>query len=135
MKLKVVSDIHLEFIGARAALPDICDNTDAIGLLGDIGNPLKPEYREFLWEMSDRFGQVFVVAGNHEYYANEVSLTNRLIESICAQRDNLHFLNASSVKWGDFLVLGATLWAYAPPEHRAAIEAASTDHHKIISRI
>ena len=133
--LKIISDIHLEFHGAREALPNIVPNTDAIGLLGDIGNPLKPAYAEFLFEMSDKFSQVFVIAGNHEYYANEFSFTNMLIEQICNKRENLHFLNNTSFDWGNIRVLGGTLWSNAPKELYDEIKISSTDHAKIITHI
>ena len=133
MKLKIISDIHLEFIGAKSSLPEIEGNTDAIGLLGDIGNPLKKEYREFLLEMSERFQHVFVISGNHEYYANKFSITNSLIEEICSQRDNIHFLNNTSVDVLGFRFLGTTLWSTAPVDYQKEIESASTDHKKIIT--
>lgn len=136
MKLKIISDIHLEFPGARDALPEIVVNTDAIGLLGDIGNPLKQAYTDFLLEMSDKFSHVFVVPGNHEYYANEFQLTNQLIEKICAKRENIHCLNKATFDWGDeFRVIGTTLWSTAPEEYRDEIQSASTDHKKIITQI
>ena len=68
--IQVYSDLHLEFNGARAALPPIKPCAPVVALLGDIGIPSMPSYEEFILEMSDMFKQVLVVSGNHEYYSN-----------------------------------------------------------------
>ena len=68
--IQVYSDLHLEFKGARAALPPIIPRAPVVALLGDIGIPSLPSYEEFIFEMSDIFKQVLVVSGNHEYYSN-----------------------------------------------------------------
>lgn len=117
VRFQLVSDLHLEFPGCLDKLPHIPVNAPILCLLGDIGYPNKANYRAYLLEQADRFEHVLVVAGNHEYYNQEsVQHADRLIDEICAERDNLHYLNKRSVRVGDVLFLGCTLWPYIPPE-------------------
>src|SRR3990167_1304702 len=136
--IKIISDIHLEFTGALDSLPEIVPNTKVLALLGDIGNPLKPAYKQFLYSMCDKFSHVIVVAGNHEYYANEYNFTNQLIADICKERENLHFLQKSALEIDDLpdiRILGTTMWSYSPPEFEECIQSSSTDHSKIITQL
>ncbi len=47
----------------------ITPSAPILGLLGDIGNPALPAYRDFLYHQATRFKLVLVLAGNHEYYS------------------------------------------------------------------
>lgn len=47
----------------------ITPSAPILGLLGDIGNPALPTYRDFLYHQATRFKLVLVLAGNHEYYS------------------------------------------------------------------
>eukprot|EP00456_Euglypha_rotunda_P046557 TRINITY_DN37051_c0_g2_i1.p1 TRINITY_DN37051_c0_g2~~TRINITY_DN37051_c0_g2_i1.p1 ORF type:complete len:122 (+),score=4.54 TRINITY_DN37051_c0_g2_i1:76-441(+) len=99
MRLQILSDLHLEFGDAYEKLPFIPVKAPILCLLGDIGYPSDECYRKFLLEQADRFWKVVVVAGNHEYYTSpSVEHTNALISQICSLRDNLHFLNNSTLR-------------------------------------
>lgn len=80
-KLRVyyVSDVHLELRKKipRDILEKVTGGDDAhslsrsvIVLAGDIGNPFQPIYRAFLDKCAKMFWHVFVIAGNHEFYAH-----------------------------------------------------------------
>lgn len=64
MKFQIVSDIHLEFISDFKIEPK-CEN---LILAGDIGHPHDIDYKFFINCCSDKFKNVFLILGNHEFY-------------------------------------------------------------------
>ena len=75
MKLRYLSDIHLEFIKPKKLkkiMNKIKPNNDEIYVLaGDIGYPYSGNYLKFMDYINKSFKKTFVVAGNHEYYNND----------------------------------------------------------------
>ena len=71
--IQIVSDLHLEFLAGRRKDGDldelITPTAPILALLGDIGSPLQPIYRDFLLMQAQRFKAVLVLSGNHEYYS------------------------------------------------------------------
>lgn len=66
MKFIYVSDIHLEF---RKSMPTLYgDKNDNIFLLGDIGIIDTDIYIDFLKHCCEKYLNVFVIFGNHEFY-------------------------------------------------------------------
>jgi len=129
---QLASDIHLEFSGTYEILPKIPVLASALALLGDIGYPNKKIYKQFLLEQASRFEHVLVIAGNHEYYNQEnVDKANQDIEDICSEKDNLHFLNKSSVEIGNIVFLGCTLWPRIPEEYLQAVSYMCNDYRAI----
>jgi metallophosphoesterase superfamily enzyme len=63
--LAVLSDIHLEF-APHFALGDPIATW--LALVGDLGYPGSPQYSSLLKQAAQTYEQVFVVAGNHEFY-------------------------------------------------------------------
>ena len=93
-----------------------------IALLGDIGNPFHQNYRDFLSYTSDRWENVFLLAGNHEYWKEKYNYydVNDKIEEVCSLFDNVTFLNnkRASFSFGsslEYLILGTTLWSHILP--------------------
>lgn len=117
--IRIVSDIHLERQGQYNVLKKFMtgsiERPKYLALLGDIGDPSKQEYRNFLYEQSDNYEQVFVLSGNHEYYFKIFQDTNELIHNICDKRSNLNFLNNDKFKIDDgeksVNIIGSTLWS------------------------
>lgn len=69
MQIQYISDIHLETRKHSVQFKDILDPiAPYLVLAGDIGNPLTPNYEEFLKYCSDNFKLIFYVLGNHEFY-------------------------------------------------------------------
>lgn len=108
MKVQILSDIHLEFLNGF----EFPQTAPILALLGDIGNPGKRSYVDFLQRQADRFDKVFVVCGNHECYGRSVPEAYNLIQDICNHRPNLIFLNQTVYDLDDdHVVLGTTLWS------------------------
>jgi Icc-related predicted phosphoesterase len=117
MKIKVVSDLHLEF----------CDifinndsNADVLILSGDImvaSKVHKPEseygirFRDFLKRCSFQFPHVLYVAGNHEFYSDGKWFQSiEDLRSACAVHENVYFLERDTKIIDDVVFVGGTLW-------------------------
>lgn len=80
MYFHVFSDIHLEFCNHYSMKKhiniknrydyDYHDEKDEINLIlaGDIGYPERKEYKNFIKSCSSLYDNVFIIAGNHEFY-------------------------------------------------------------------
>jgi hypothetical protein len=115
MKVKVVSDLHLECCENGYGVPNL-GSGDVLILGGDIlcarhfktnGN-LHQVYKDFLQKCVDNFDEVLYVLGNHCYYGyNYEGTWNVLKEHI---PPSIHLLENDYVKIKDVVFLGATLW-------------------------
>lgn len=127
MKIKVVSDIHLEFSDI-----DVPNNgCDVLILSGDImvanvlhefpadfsDTEIRSKYhaqailfRNFLRYCSEDFPHVIYIAGNHEFYNGKFYGGLDTLREECAQFANVHFLEDSSVTIDDTIFVGGTLW-------------------------
>jgi UDP-2,3-diacylglucosamine pyrophosphatase LpxH len=127
MDIQYISDIHLEFHDKHnkgALQPDMFVKPAApyLALVGDIGIPDLQSYKVFLEWCSQNWKQVFLVAGNHEYYnvrcdiKTDIETKEKKIQDICETLPNVSFLNCSSVylKEYNLRILGCTLWSYIP---------------------
>jgi predicted phosphodiesterase len=102
MKLRVYSDIHLEFAPFSPPAMD----ADAIVLAGDIGEGLSGlEWARKRFPSSE----ILYVAGNHEFYGARLP---DAINDLAAEAETLgiHFLENRSAVVGGVRFLGATLW-------------------------
>ena len=103
MKVKYMSDLHLEF-GPLDVDPDN-EGIDVLILAGDINIKHRVEW---INEQASRFEHVIYVTGNHEYYKSNISNADAYIEEDLDPR--VHFLQDSSVKIEDTWFHGTTLW-------------------------
>jgi predicted phosphodiesterase len=110
MKIKLISDLHLEF-GVEYENADFlnADNADVLVLAGDItvGVDRVCAVLEFC---SHRFPQTIYVPGNHEYYRNNICDFNKELMDRSQRFSNVHVLNPGFVSIKDVLFVGATLW-------------------------
>ena len=128
LKIQILSDIHLEFLSWF----DFPKTAPILALLGDIGNPGKKSYAEFLQRQADRFDKVFVVCGNHECYGKSVPETYSLIQDICNEKPNMIFLNQTVHDLDvDHVVLGTTLWSKVLDHQRRSVEGNVSDFKAI----
>jgi hypothetical protein len=133
MKIKLVSDLHLEFSDV-----DIPNNgCDLLILSGDIliaqdlhdhprqswveskqylwkdGN-MRPElsdrFRDFLDRCSKNFPHVIYVAGNHEFYHGKWYATLDYLREECSHWPNVYFLEKDVKVIDGIPFLGCTLW-------------------------
>jgi predicted phosphohydrolase len=111
--LQYISDIHLEY---SVGFPKIPVKGETLALLGDIGNPFRDNYREFLKYASSNWDSVFLLTGNHEYWNLQKDKYNRndvdnKIRDIITQFPNITFLNNNKYEFSNYTILGTTLWS------------------------
>jgi len=114
MRIRVMSDLHLEFWPFEPKRMD----ADAVVLAGDIAEGVNGLYwaREAFPDH-----ELIYVAGNHEFYGNR--LPDAISElSMRAQSLGIHFLEQGSTVLGGVRFLGTTLWT------DYAIYAANDEH-------
>lgn len=118
MKIKIVSDLHLEFSDIEIQNNEDCD---VLILAGDIlvASKLdKPEseygirFRSFLKKASEAFPHVIYVAGNHEFYDSGrfFQTIDDLREHCSLNYNNVYFLERDTKIIDDVVFVGGTLW-------------------------
>jgi Calcineurin-like phosphoesterase len=113
MKIKVWSDLHLEFrefLFDHIHLEHPDDKETTLLLAGDIslGTTAKP----FVEEMCKHFKHVLMIHGNHEYYHQDFSITIRDWKNweLNMAPKNFHFLYNDWRVLDDVRFLGGTMW-------------------------
>lgn len=109
MKIKMMSDIHLEFCSLEVKE----DDADVVVLAGDIFTPWrKPERAVDFFESIRRFKDVIYIMGNHEHYHGRFKQTydeiNEFLQTGCY--NNVHFLENDFVEIDGYRFIGCTLW-------------------------
>jgi DNA repair exonuclease SbcCD nuclease subunit len=136
MKIKLVSDLHLEFSDINITNND---NADVLILGGDImvaqdlhdhpepantadqaaianGTGLgrrqqaAQRFRDFLKRCSFSFPHVVYIAGNHEFYNGKFFASIDYLRNECARYPNIYFLEQDTKVIDDVTFIGATLW-------------------------
>lgn len=110
MKLRIVSDLHLEF--GSFILPTIADEGSThLILAGDIFLGEKHWMPvPFFEDITERFAQIILIAGNHEFYEGVFPDTLRTIRSIVRDFPNIAFLEKETLIIGNVAFVGATMW-------------------------
>jgi len=132
MRIKVVSDLHLEFSDVN--IPNN-EDIDVLILSGDImiaqdlhehpsvtpTDHLNIEelgarqraalrFRDFLSRCSFQYPHVIYVAGNHEFYHGHFHKSIQHLRDECARYPNVYFLEQDVKVIDDITFVGATLW-------------------------
>jgi Icc-related predicted phosphoesterase len=115
MKIKVVSDLHLECCEHGHGIPDL-GKGEVLILGGDIlcarhfkkNGPLNRIYSDFLNKCVQNFDEVLYLAGNHEAYGYNYEGTWDVLAEHLPK--GIHILENDFVKIKDWVFLGATLW-------------------------
>jgi Icc-related predicted phosphoesterase len=133
MKIKIVSDLHLEFSDINIRNDEGCDVlilsgdiciADVIDNRFDDFNPYSPgaiaelstkslqakRFLDFFKRVSFQFPNVVYVAGNHEFYHGKWEKTLAILRNMCAKFDNVYFLESDQVYIDDVTFIGGTLW-------------------------
>lgn len=115
MKVKVVSDLHLECCEFEHELPDL-GGGEILILGGDIlcarhfktnGNFHK-NYKKFLARCSDNFDTILYIAGNHEAYGYNYEGSWNVLKEQLSPR--ILLLEDDYVKIKDWVFIGSTFW-------------------------
>ena len=134
MKIKVVSDLHLEFSDVN--IPND-ENCDVLILSGDImtaedlhdhpessygmysnvnldnlgrRQAVALRFRDFLKRVSFQFPHVVYIAGNHEFYHGRWDASLDHLREECAKFTNVYFLERDMKVIDDIVFVGGTLW-------------------------
>jgi len=134
MKIKLVSDLHLEFSdinitndqnydvlilgGDIMIAADLHDhpvfdfNPYGHGAFADLGRKQQrvATFRDFMKRCAFQFPHVVYVAGNHEFYNGKWIQGLATLRDECGKYPNVHFLECDSVKIDDVTFIGGTLW-------------------------
>lgn len=104
MRLRVLSDLHLEHFEEGRELPDV--PADAVVLAGDIHR-----HAEGLGWAAERFAglPILYVPGNHEFYGACMPLLRQALAAE-AERLGIHLLDNRSLTLGGVRFHGTTLW-------------------------
>lgn len=134
MKIKVVSDLHLEFSDINIKNDEGCDVLILSGdimiaqdlhdhphmdygmysniNLADLGRRQATalRFRDFLKRCSFQFPHVVYVAGNHEFYHGKWHQSLKVLSNECSKYPNIYFLEQGYKKIDDVIFVGGTLW-------------------------
>jgi len=114
--LQITSDLHLEFVNDVSLSTYLTPSAPALAILGDLGWPTKPNFKQFLKQASHAYEYVFYVAGNHEYYCGlPMHDVNDQINTTVSEFDNVYYLNNDGIIIQNHItLLGTTLWTKIP---------------------
>jgi len=112
MKIRLLSDLHLEFSQYRFAhlwTPSEEDKEQTLILAGDIGKGMGG--REFIEELCKHFRDVIRICGNHEFYDNDFdAVIKGWTEFEYDGPKNFHFLHNDWRILDGVRFLGGTMW-------------------------
>jgi predicted phosphodiesterase len=114
MKIKILSDLHLEHYVACQVYP--VDSGDILILAGDIlcakhlktNGYIQEVYKRFLDDCSKNYNQVLYVFGNHEFYGYNYEGTKKKIKENLPH--NFHLLDNDTITINNWNFIGFTLW-------------------------
>lgn len=134
MKIKLVSDLHLEFSDINVTNNDKCDvlilggdimiaedlhdhpgfdfNPYSHGAFADLGRKQQrvARFRDFLKRCAFQFPHVIYIAGNHEFYNGKFHKGIQYLRDECARFPNIYFLERDMKIIDDVVFVGGTLW-------------------------
>ena len=126
MKIKLLSDLHHEWMKKpkiRAQNYFQNNGEDVLVLAGDIASGSTNVMNSIKLFKNAGWEKIIYVAGNHEYYGNNMIGFNSGLASKLEGVDNVHFLNPGKVVIGDTTFIGGTLWTNFRNSPGAAISA------------
>jgi len=115
MKIRLLSDLHLETHrhSKDRSLFHLKgmdkERKQILCLLGDIDTKLNMV--SFIKRIHKRFKAVIIVAGNHEFYNQEVIYLYSELKKQLEMMENVYFLQDDKVIIDDVVFIGSTLWS------------------------
>jgi len=144
-QIQYASDLHLEHHDRKNEgyiIPSMFLKPSApyLALCGDIGNPDLMAYEALLAWCSKSWKEVFVVAGNHEFYnyrsetPSDIQTRLQTMREICSHYKNVHFLECESyfLPEQNLRILGCTLWSDTSSGDQKAILRYMNDARNIL---
>jgi predicted phosphodiesterase len=134
IKIQYISDLHLErsLNSSYFSQYPIEKKGDILILAGDITKYSSLYYSDpFFDDISEKFDQVFMIPGNHEYYdIQHLWLINKsfINEKI---RDNVTLLNNQTIVYKDIYFIFSTLWSHISPDKEFVIRDSVADYNHI----
>jgi len=134
MKIKLVSDLHLEFSDINIKNDENCDvlilggdimiaadlhehpafdfNPYSHGAFADLGRRQQRvvRFRDFLKRCSFQFPHVIYIMGNHEFYNGRFYASIDHMREECAKFPNIYMLEDNTKVIDDVTFIGGTLW-------------------------
>lgn len=133
MKLRILSDLHIEFHPFSIPTTDH-DKETVLILAGDIGVIYRrDELQAFLRTAANQFRAVIYVLGNHEFYRGIWPDAMAALRD-WALPDNVYVLERQWVRIDDIIFVGATLWTDFDDGDKHVMQAAErtlNDFHYI----
>lgn len=125
------SDLHLEF-GCDDFSQIIEPVADILILAGDIGYPHEQIYKDFLIWCKEKFEEVILVPGNHEYYGRSINSVGKKLDKLDGTT-GMKLLDNSLMAFcsEEIIVIGSTLWSEIPPEHTQEVLYSISDYGRI----
>jgi predicted phosphodiesterase len=129
MKIRILSDLHLEFSERHPPLELPETGADVVVLAGDIDNGT----RAIDWaEQTFPDETVLYVPGNHEYYERKFSDVTAALRARAADSPNVHLLDNDELVLDGVRFIGSTLWTDFELFGRDAMSAAMLESLKYV---
>lgn len=137
MKIRILSDLHLEFSEGTMDIPMMDDEKDQVLVLaGDIGLSKRPTtYTYFFEDIFEGFRDVIYIMGNHEYYRSSYEGTIPQIKDNVDYLPNVHVLENETFVIDNTAFICATLWTDYHRNNPLALDVARMrlNDHRFIS--
>lgn len=111
MKIKLMSDLHMEF-GSSFDFNKYAktNKQKTLILAGDIESRTD-KLESFIHKAAKAHKNVVMVAGNHEFYGNKWENVMDMLWKLGDEIDNFYFLENETIKLDGVSFIGATLWS------------------------
>lgn len=113
MKIRIASDLHLEFYKTDDFLLEKSEDEEntILVLAGDICIATHVvRYDYFFKDISNRFLKILYIAGNHEFYGGSIKMTPIKLKDAIKKYKNIKYLDNSKVEIDNVVFIGSTLW-------------------------
>lgn len=111
MKIKLLSDLHLEFGLDRQLIKDQ-QEAQVLVLAGDIAeakNLSNPAVIEYLKELIKPYENIIYILGNHEYYNSILPFPNNELKDLMSSL-GIKVLDDEKIEIDGFTFIGSTMW-------------------------
>ncbi|OAX83272.1 hypothetical protein ACJ72_02365 [Emergomyces africanus] len=130
-----MSDLHLE-VSQQYTNFHVLPIATRLILAGDIGRLTDYEaFRDFLCLLCEKFAEVYLVLGNHEFFGVSRQEGLRLADMLRQEpglKNKLTIMNRTRVDLEDITLLGCTLHSHIPPEAEEIVRHRINDFRRIV---